>query len=100
MVMKFSESQITKRNVLSVEGYCGGKGGHAKVPNNLVGIHTGNSEIYDGYYADLFQLSKADQATVRDELKRVGKTAKGCGKNTKNPAGMSVRAIKAMKDKM
>ena len=37
---------------------------------------------------------------VRDELKPVGQTAKGCGKNSKNPAGMSVRSIKSMKAKL
>ena len=81
MVSKFPESQITKRNVLFVEGYRGRKGGHAKVPNDLVGICTGNGEIYTGYYADFFQLSKADQKKVRDERKQVGKTVKGRGKN-------------------
>ena len=64
MVSKFPEYQIIKRNVSLVGGYRGRKGGHAKVPNDLVRIHTGNSEIYTGYYADLFQLSKADQETV------------------------------------
>ena len=64
MVSKFPESHITKRNVSFVELYRGRKGGHAKVPNDLVGIRTGNSEIYTGYYADLFQFSKADQVTV------------------------------------
>ena len=48
MVSKFPESQITKQNVSFVEGYCVRKGGHAKVPNNLVGIFTGNGEIYTG----------------------------------------------------
>ena len=37
---------------------------------------------------------------VRDELKPVGQTAKGCGKNSKNPARMSVKAIKAIKAKL
>ena len=64
MVIKFPGSQITKRNVLFVEGYRGRKGGHAKVPNDLVGIRTGNGEIYTGYYAYLFQLSKAYQVAV------------------------------------
>ena len=45
MVSKLPESQITKRNVSFVEGYRGRKGGHAKVPNVLVRIHTGNGEI-------------------------------------------------------
>ena len=48
VVSKFPESQITKRNVSFVEGYRGRKGGHAKVQNNLVGIRTGNDEIYTG----------------------------------------------------
>ena len=86
--------------MLFVEGYCGRKGGHAKVPNDLVGICTGNSEIYTGYYADLFQFSKANQAEVWYERKRVGKNTKGRGKNTKNPTGMLVKAIKSMKAKM
>ena len=60
IVSKFPEYQIMKRNVFFVEGYRGRKGGHAKVPNYLVGICTGNGDIYTGYYADLFQLSKAD----------------------------------------
>ena len=64
MVSKFPEIQITKRNVSFVEGYRGRKVEHAKVPNDLVGIFTGNGEIYTGYYADLFQLSKVDQAAV------------------------------------
>ena len=83
-----------------VEGYCGRKGGHAKVPNYLVMIRTGNGEIYTGNYADFFQLFKADQEKVRDERKRVGKNANGCGKNAKMPAGLSVKAIKWMKDKL
>ena len=65
MVSKFPESQITKRNVSFVEGYRGRKGGHAKVPNELFEIRTGNGEICTGYYADFFQLSKDDQAAVR-----------------------------------
>ena len=56
MVSKFPESQITKRNVLFVEGYRGRKGGHTKVPNHLVGIRTGNTEIYTVYYEDFFSL--------------------------------------------
>ena len=100
MVSKFPESQITKRNVPFVEGYCGKKWGHEKLPNNLVRIRTGKGEIYTGYYADFFQFSKAKQATVRDERKRVGQTMKLRGKNANNPAGMSVRSIKAMKAKM
>ena len=64
VVSKFPESQITKRNVSFVEGYFGRKGGHVKVPTDLVGICTGNSGIYTGYYADFFQLSKDDQAAV------------------------------------
>ena len=83
-----------------VEGYRGKKGRHAKVPNYLVGIRTGDGEIYTGYYADFFQLSKADQEVVRSKFKQVGKTVKGRGKNSKKPAGMSVKAIKAMKAKM
>ena len=54
VVSKFSESQITKINVSFVEGYRGKKGGHAKVPTDLFGIRTGDSEIYTGYYADFF----------------------------------------------
>ena len=100
IVNKFPESQITKRNVSFVEGYYDRKGGHAKVPNNLVGIRTGNGEIYTGYYADLFILSKADKSVVIDGLKLVGQTAKGCGKNSNKPDGMSGRAIKAMKAKI
>ena len=73
---------------------------NAKVPNKLFGICTGNCDIYNGHYADLFQLSKSDQKKILDERKRVGQTAKGCGKNAKKPDGMSVRAIKAMKSKM
>ena len=61
MVSKFPEYQTTKRNVQFVEVYRGIKGGHAKVPNNLVGIRTSDSEIYTIYYAYLFQLSKANQ---------------------------------------
>ena len=34
VVSKFPESQITKRNVLFVEGFHGIKGGHAKVPTD------------------------------------------------------------------
>ena len=64
MVSKFPESQTTKRNVFFVEGYRGRKGGHAKVPNDLVGIRTGNGDIYTGYYADFFKLSKTDQEKV------------------------------------
>ena len=45
-------------------------------------------------------MSKADQAAVRDKHKQVGKTAKGRGKNAKNPAVLSVKVIKAMKAKM
>ena len=45
-------------------------------------------------------MSKADQAKVQDERKQVGQTAKGRGKNSKKPAGMLVRAIKAMKAKI
>ena len=71
-----------------------------KVPNVLVGIRTGNGEIYTGYYEDLFQLLKADQAEVWDKRKQVGQTAKGRGKNTKNLSGMPIKAIKAMKAKM
>ena len=69
MVSKFPEFQITKRNVSFVKGFCGRKGGHAKLPNDLVGIHTGNGDIYTGYYADFFQLSKDNQAAVQDERK-------------------------------
>ena len=54
MVSKFSESQITKLNVYFVEVYHGIKGGHTKVPHDLVGIRTGNGEIYTGYYTDFF----------------------------------------------
>ena len=100
MVSKFPESQITKLNVSLVEVYCGRKGGHEKVPNDLVGINTGNGEIYTGYYAGFFQLSKANNEKVRDERKKVGQTAKGRGKNSKKPAGMLVRSIKAMKFKL
>ena len=100
MVSKFPESQITKRNMSFVEGYCGRKVGHAKVTNNLFNIHSGNSEIYTGYYADFFQLSNSNQEAVQDERKQVGKTAKGRSKNAKNPALMLVKAIKAMKAKM
>ena len=100
IVGKLSESQITKRNLSFVKVYRGRKGRHVKVPNDLVRIRTGNGEIYTGYYADFFQLSKADQATVQDERKRVGKTAKVRGKNSEKPAGMSARAIKLMKAKM
>ena len=89
-----------KQDVSFVEGYRGRKGGHTKVPNNLVRIRTGNGEIYTGYYSYLFQLSKANKVAVRDKHKRFGKTAKGRGKNAKNPAGMSVKAINVMKDKM
>ena len=64
MVSKFPESQITKRNASFVEGYRGRKGGHAKVPNDLVRICTGNGDIYTGYYADFFSLSKSDQEKV------------------------------------
>ena len=74
--------------MLFVEGYRGRKGEHLKVPNNLVGNRTGNGEIHTGYYADFFQLSKADQATVWDERKQVGKTTKGRGNNAKKPAGI------------
>ena len=83
-----------------VEGYRGRKGGHTKVPHDLVGIRTGNGEIYTGYYADFSTLSNSDQEKVRDERKRVGKTVEGRGKNAKKPAGMSVKAIKAMKAKL
>ena len=83
-----------------VEGYRGRKGGHSKVPNDLVGILTGDGEIYTGYYVDFFQFSKADQEVVRSKCKKVVKTVKGRGKNAKKPAGMSVKAIKAMKAKM
>ena len=54
VVSKFPEFQITKRNVSFVEGYCGRKGGHAKVPNNFVGICAGDDDIYTSYCADLF----------------------------------------------
>ena len=56
MASKFPEYQITKQNVSFIEGYRGRKGGNAKVQNDLVGICTGNGEIYTGYYADFFQL--------------------------------------------
>ena len=92
MVIKFPESQITKRNVLSIEGYGGRKGGHTKVLNDLFRICTGNGEIYTGYYADFFQLSKVDQEKVWDERKLVGQTEKGHDKNSKNPTGMSVKS--------
>ena len=97
VVSKFPESQITKRNVSFVEGYRGRKGGHAKVPTILVGIFTCHSDISTGYYADFFQLSKADQEAVRYERKRVRQTAKRRGKNAKKSAGILVKAIKAMK---
>ena len=71
-----------------------------KEPNALVRIRTGNGEIYTGYYADFFQLSKADQAAVQAKRKQVGQNVKGRGKNAKKPAGMSVKSIKAMKAKM
>ena len=100
MVSKFPESQITKQSVSFVEGYRGRKGGHTKVPHDLVGIRTCNSEIYTVYYADLFSLSKSDQEKVRDERKQVGKTEKGRDKNARKPAGMSVKAIKVMKAKL
>ena len=48
MVSKFPESHVTKRNVSFVEGYCGRKGGHAKVPKDLLSICTGNVKIYTG----------------------------------------------------
>ena len=83
-----------------VEGYRGRKGGHTKVPTILVGIFTGHSDISTGYYADFFQLSKADQEAVRYERKRVRQTAKRRGKNAKKSAGMLAKAIKAMKAKM
>ena len=83
-----------------VEGCRGRKGGHAKVPNNLVGICTGNVKIYTGYYADFFQLSKVDQEKVLVECKRIGQTEKGRVKNSKNPTGMSVKAITVMKAKL
>ena len=83
-----------------VGGYCGRKGGRATVPNDLVEIRTGNGEIYTGYYADLFSLSKSDQEKVRDERKRFGHTAKGLVKNAKKTAGMLVKAIKSTKAKL
>ena len=49
MVSKLPESQITKRNVSFVEGYRGRKGGHTKLPYDLVGIRTVNGDIYTGY---------------------------------------------------
>ena len=58
MVSKFPESHITKRNVSFVEGYRGRKGGHAKAPNNLVGICTGDGDIYTSYYADFFSSQR------------------------------------------
>ena len=64
MVSNFPEYQITNRNVSFVEGYRSRKGVHAKVPNDLVGIRTGNGEIYTGYYAYFFSLSKSDQENV------------------------------------
>ena len=64
-VSKFPEYQITKRNVSFVEGYRGRKGEHAKVPNDFVGIRTGNGDIYTGYYADFFSLSKPNQEKVQ-----------------------------------
>ena len=64
MVSKFPESHRPKRNVLFVERYRGRKVGHAKVPHDLVGIRTGNGDIYTGYYADFFQFSKDDQEKV------------------------------------
>ena len=64
IVSKFPEYQITKLNVSFVKGYRGRKGGHTKVPHDLVRIRTGNGEIYTGYYADFLQKSKKDQATV------------------------------------
>ena len=88
IVSKFPEYQITKRNVLFVEGYRGRKGGHKKVPHDLVGIRTGNGEIYTGYYADFFSSSKSDQEKVWYERKQVGQTAKVRGKNSNNPDGM------------
>ena len=100
MVSNFPESEITKRNVSFVEGYRGRKGGHAKVPNDLVDIHTSNGEIYTSFYAYFFQLSKADQAAVRYERKQVGQTATGRVNNAKKSAGMLVKAITAMKAKM
>ena len=100
MVSKFPESQKMKRNVLFVEGYCARKIGHTKVPNDLVRINTGKSEIYTGYYADFFSLSKSDQEKVPYERKLVGKTTKGRVKNANNPTGMLVKAIKAMKAKL
>ena len=83
-----------------VEGYRGRKGRHAKVPNDLVGILTGDGEIYTGYYVDFFQFSIANQATVWYEHNKVGQTANGRGKNAKKPSGMLVRAIKAMEAKI
>ena len=83
-----------------VEGYHGRKVQHTKVPTYLVGIRTGNGEVYTGYYADFFSLSKSDLERVRDERKQVGKTAKGRGMNSKNPTGMLANAIKAMKAKL
>ena len=80
MVSKFPESQITKWNVSFVEGYCGRKGRHAKVPNNLVGICAGNGEIYTGYYANFFSLSKSNQEKVQDECRQVRKNCKGTRK--------------------
>ena len=100
MVSKFPKYQITRQNLSFVEGYRGIKGGHAKVPNNLVGIHTGNGDIYTGYYTYFFSLSNYDQEKFRDERKRVGHKAKGRDKNGKQPSGMLVMAIKAMKDKL
>ena len=100
VVTKFPESEITKLYVLFVEGYHGRKVGHEKVPTDLVWIRTDDGEIYTVYYSDFFQLSKADQASVRDKRKRFGQTSKGRGKNSKNPTGMSVKAIKAIKAKM
>ena len=83
-----------------LEGYRGRKGGHAKVPNDLVGICTGHGDIYTGYYADFFSLSNSNQEKVQDERNWVVQTAKGRSKNAKKPAGMSVKAIKAMKAKL
>ena len=57
MVTKFPEYQITKLNVSFVEEYSGRKGGHEKVPKDLVGIRTGNGEIYTCYYAYFFLFS-------------------------------------------
>ena len=45
-------------------------------------------------------MSKSDQEKFQDEQNKVGQTAKGSGKNTKKPAGMSVKTIKAMKAKL